>query len=213
MEPLPLTERSELARLVIAKLVEVAPASVVLPLKTFAFENVLAVVVEKALEKTPVALLYESGKIAERLELEILPLKDVQSEDARKPFAVLLACEIESADPERESGPLIVSVLSAPTPLPTRIPVGVVEPVPPKPMPRVPKTLVASEKVEVAETRPLPLAWRKPAPVPRVKFVVEAEEAKSEVAVKAVEDAVVKVFCPLQVLLFRRSVEDAALMV
>ena len=39
-------------------------------------------------------------------------------------------------------------------------------PVPPKPMPRVPKTLFTRLTVEVAETTPKALACKKPAPVP-----------------------------------------------
>ena len=60
-----------------------------------------------------------------------------------------------------------------------------------------PMSLTKLERATVLEalTAPLPLVRRKPAPVPRVRAVVEAEEAKKLAAVKAVEDAVVKVAC------------------
>ena len=103
-----------------------------------------------------------------------------------------------------------------------------------------PMSLTKLERATVLEalTAPLPLVRRKPAPVPRVRAVVEAEEAKKLAAVKAVEDAVVKVACavwtvtplnqaapeteskevealakelrPVQVLLLARRVEEAA---
>ena len=81
---------------------------------------------------------YESGKIAERLVEDIFPLKFVQSAEARKPAAVLLACASTSEFPKSDKGPENASVLRAPAPLPTSIPVGVVDPVPPCPTPIVP---------------------------------------------------------------------------
>ena len=86
-EPFALVESSALGMLVSAKLDEVALASVVLPVKVLVLEKVFAVVVEKAVVKTPVAAVYESGKDAERLELEILLLKVVQSVLASLPLA------------------------------------------------------------------------------------------------------------------------------
>ena len=49
---------------------------------------------------------------------------------------------------------------------------------PPKPIPRVPKTLLTRLKVEVADTRPAAFACRKPEPVARVRAEVEAPAVK-----------------------------------
>lgn len=103
---------------------------------------------------------------------EILLLKLVQSAEARKPFEVLLACEMRSVVPEIESGADIVAVFSAPTPSPSKIPVGVVEPVPPLPMPSRPVTCVPrlifparfeSER-QLPPTAKQPLARLRPVP-------------------------------------------------
>ena len=65
------------------KLVEVAEARVVLPVKALVLLKVLAVVVEKAVEKMPVDELYAKGYVAESEEELILLLKVVQSAEAR----------------------------------------------------------------------------------------------------------------------------------
>ena len=111
------------------------------------------VVVENEVEKTPVEELYPRGNTALNDDDEILLLKLFQSVEERKPLAVLLDCASVRRDPERDSGPENESELMAPTPLPTKIPLRVVLPVPPFPIPSVPKMLFA-EKVEVAETMP-----------------------------------------------------------
>ena len=49
---------------------------------------------------------------------------------------------------------------------------------PPKPIPRVPKTLLTRLMVLVAETRPALFACRKPEPVPRVRALVDAPPLK-----------------------------------
>ena len=69
-----------------AKFVVDAWVRVVLPLKVLVLEKVLLVVVEKREVKTPVVLLYESGKTALSDEEEILELKEVQSVLVRKPL-------------------------------------------------------------------------------------------------------------------------------
>jgi hypothetical protein len=61
---------------------------------------------------TPVALLYEMPVPAERLVLEILLLKSVQSPEARYPFVLPLAEGIEIVLPTRLSGALKVSGFS-----------------------------------------------------------------------------------------------------
>ena len=72
--------------------------------------------------------------------------------------------------------------------------------VPPWVIPRMPKTLLTRLKVDVAETTPALLVWRKPEPVPRVRAEVEAEVEKKLVAVKTLEDALPKVASLLKVL-------------
>ena len=69
--------------------------------------------------------------------------------------------------------------------------------VPPKPIPRVPKTLLTRLMVLVAETRPALFACRKPDPVPRVRAEVEA---------------LVKVLLPVKELLLVRSVVEEMVM-
>ena len=90
IEPFALVERIALGMVVMAKVEEVALVSVVFPLKTLDPEKVLAVVVEKLVEKTPVELLYASGYVAESDDELILLLKFVQSVEARKPFVIRL---------------------------------------------------------------------------------------------------------------------------
>ena len=68
---------------------------------------------------------------------------------------------------------------------------------PPKPIPRVPKTLLTRLMVLVAETRPALFACRKPEPVPRVRAEVEA---------------FVNVLFPVKELLFARSVVEETTM-
>ena len=68
---------------------------------------------------------------------------------------------------------------------------------PPKPIPRVPKTLLTRLMVLVAETRPALFACRKPAPVARVRAEVEA---------------FVNVLLPVKELLLARSVVEEMVM-
>ena len=68
------------------KLVLVALVSVVLPLKMLVLENVLAVVVLKDVEKTPVAELYARGKVAEKDESDARPKVEVAVEIHFDPF-------------------------------------------------------------------------------------------------------------------------------
>jgi hypothetical protein len=56
------------------------------PLKVLRALYVLAVVVENAVVKTPVALLYASGYVAESDDEEILLVKSVKSVEERYPF-------------------------------------------------------------------------------------------------------------------------------
>ena len=84
-------KRLVLLAVVAKRLVEVALVSVVFPLKMFVPENVLLVVVENEVEKTPVDELYARGYIALKLEEDILLLKAVQSIDARYPDCEALA--------------------------------------------------------------------------------------------------------------------------
>ena len=100
-----MVERREFGMEVMAKEVEVAVVRVVPPLKMLVLEKVLAVVVEKAVVKTPVDELYESGKIAESDVLEILLLNEVQSVLVRKPLVEPLDWESVRVLPESESGP------------------------------------------------------------------------------------------------------------
>jgi hypothetical protein len=64
-------------------------------------------------------------------------------------------------------------------------------------------------KVEVAETLPELFACRKPAPVPRVRFVVDAVPSHAVVAEKSVEVALAKMSLPEKVLLLESRVVDA----
>ena len=80
-----------LEAVVLKSAVEVAVVRVVAPLKVLVLLKVLAVVVLKADEKTPVALLYDSGKTAERDDEEILLLKRFQSELESLPLALVEA--------------------------------------------------------------------------------------------------------------------------
>jgi len=170
--PLALVERTEFGMERVRAEVEAPAVKVWRPPQEF------AVVVEKAVEKTPVEGLYESGYEADKEDEEILLLKVVQSVEARKPLPVLLACASESVLLESENGPENESELMAPTPLPMRMPEGVEEPVPPLPTPKVPKMLFVRENVEVAETVPFADACRNPAPVESVRAEVEAPALK-----------------------------------
>ena len=67
-----------------------------------------------------------------------LPLKFVQSLDARNPLVEPFACVMESVFPENARGPETDAAVTAPVPLPVKRPPSVVEPVPPCPTPRVP---------------------------------------------------------------------------
>ena len=92
-------------------------------------------------------------------------------------------------------------------PLPLRSPVRVVEPVPPLATwrtPAVPRVSVPAENVRPEEkavdpTTPVALVERSTDGVPRVRLVVEAVEKKPVVAVKSVEEALVKLVCAVWV--------------
>lgn len=107
-------------------------------------------------------------------------------------------------EPDSESGPEYESVLTAPVPLPTKMPESVLEPVPPLPTPRMPDSL--STPIEVVATID-PSAF-----VERIAFVRFVIAKEVEVACESVTFPV-NVFAPLQVLMSERSVEDAALIV
>ena len=80
--------------------------------------------------------------------------------------------------PENVSGPETPADVTAPVPLPVRMPPKVVEPVPPLATASVPK-IDAALKVEVAETTPCALVCKKPDGDPEmVRLVVEAVEKK-----------------------------------
>ena len=81
--------------------------------------------------------------------------------------------------------------------------------VPPYPIPSVPKTLFTRLKVEVAETVPELFACRNPAPVPRVRLVVEALAIHAVVAVNRVAVAFPHDCNFVHVLLSVRRVVDA----
>ena len=80
---------------------------------------------------TPVEELYAIPAPAESEVEPSLPLKVAKSVEERKPFCASDAWVIESVVPENARGPDTVAVCTPLVPLPTRIPVSDVEPVPP----------------------------------------------------------------------------------
>ena len=93
---------------------------------------------------------------------EPLSLKsDAVKVDAPLVVPSATALFIASVVPVKVNGPETVAVWTAPTPLPTKMPVSDVEPVPP----------YATEKEEVAETSPF-TACRGPFCVPTVRLFV-----------------------------------------
>ena len=107
-----------------------------------------------------------------------------------------------SCEPENESGPENESELIAPTPLPTKMPESVVDPVPPFPTPRVPVRKLVPILV-VATMEPLALVER--------SLLVRLEMAKDEeVALVRVVDPL-KVLIPEKVLLFASKLVERKL--
>ena len=172
-------------------------------------------VVEKLVEKTPVAELYASGYVAESEVEEILLLKFVQSVDARKPLVDPLACATWMVRP--------VPRIALVPPVIVRMdePVSVTFPRATEVMPLVP--LPKSTWPEVRVLWPVP-----PEPTPRafwrlrVPRLAEAAKRLVELAVVAKNDvevalanvvAPVKELVPEKVLLFARSEEEAAVIV
>jgi hypothetical protein len=151
-------------------------------------------VVENAVVKTPVVELYASGYTAESEVEEILLVKRVKSEDARYPFAPVVACVILIALPVRVRGALKVRALSRPS---DEVAVRVYPPVafPTRSCPyvgsvEIPVPPYTTESVLVAETTPL-TAWRFPVMEPMVRPPLKVLEPLYVFAV-VVPNAVVK---------------------
>ena len=108
----------------------------VVPMPTF-----VPVSITFELLKENVAPFHLGRKLVVRLvmvEEPSLPLKRFQSEEERYPFWPLPATWIESVLLEKRSGEETLALVTAPVPLPERMPPKVVEAVPPFATPKVP---------------------------------------------------------------------------